>query len=216
MQAGVGLQDGGRSLPVGCQPPMHRCQSTISAAPAFIKGSDQGFAGLGAQGRPPGAISGSDRADGEHTEDSAVPAQISQPAITDQLGSQGRPLADALVRTMALQEFRGRQPQHRIAQKFQAFVVDRSTGGRVGERLVNRGQVAIAWRQAKAFQEGNELGATIRSHGRDGAARGGWVEPGGKGTAGACRQGGRCPGCRRGSGWTELLAGSLGKGGSRT
>ena len=82
---------------------------------------------------------------------------------------------------VALEEFGRRQPQHRIAEEFQLFVVEGQPCGRVAEGLIQGRQrlgAAGGRIEAQAGEKGQQLPPAIGRH-RDGrgvvrAGRGGW------------------------------------------
>ena len=89
VEMGIGLEFGGRALPVGREPAVHRFQG----APDPVEGANHGLAGLGPQGGPAAFVTGGDRADTQHRLDLAGLAQFRQPAVAHELGPQGGALA---------------------------------------------------------------------------------------------------------------------------
>ena len=65
---------------------------------------------------------------------------LCQPAVAHQLGPQVGAGTHSKIGVVAVDEFGGGEPQHRIAEEFQSFQVPGATGRHVGERLIHLGQ----------------------------------------------------------------------------
>ena len=75
---------------------------------------------------------------------------VGQPAVTDELAPQGRPLPHRQLRQTILKKFSTGKAQHRIPEKFQPLMVPPQAGTGVGEGFMEGTQVwGVTWRQGK-------------------------------------------------------------------
>ena len=173
---GIGEQGGKIPQPMGVEPGQHRLQAPRRPAADVIDRPDQGLAAFRQHGGAAAALHQGHRSMPQHGRKIELLGQGRQPAITHQLGSHGRPAPHGQIGLTAAQKLRGRQAQHRVAEKLEPLVIAATAGRGVGEGFIQRRQpVPIpgdAGQQGTAIQEGGELGETPGLHRARGAKGG--------------------------------------------
>ena len=106
-------------MPVRRQPAMDGFQAPLTG----IEGSDQSFRGIRQQGVPCGGIAFGLGTEGQQRLQVDPTTQCCQPAVAHQLRPQVRAGTHTQGRVVAIDEFRGCQPQDGIAEELQPLVV---------------------------------------------------------------------------------------------
>ena len=133
---GSGQHRLGGGAPVGGEPAVNR----FNVAEGAVQRTDQSFGGIGSQPGFGGTIPLGVPPQQQMLFDAKCCTHVRQPAIADQLGPQVGAGTHREIGVVAINEFGGGEPQHRITKELQPFQVAGPAARHVGEGLIHQGE----------------------------------------------------------------------------